>query len=51
VFATSGEYIGTVQLPDRFEPRVVTGPRVIGVLRDEMDVEHVARYRIIAWPE
>jgi hypothetical protein len=33
-------------MPDRFSPRWVSGDTVLGVLRDEEDVEYVVRYRL-----
>ncbi|HEX6694345.1 MAG TPA: 6-bladed beta-propeller [Longimicrobiales bacterium] len=47
VFAAEGEYLGAVPLPDRFEPYVMRGDRIWGVIRDELDVPFVARYRIV----
>lgn len=37
---------GTVHLPNSFTPRTLTDNGVVGVLRDELDVEYVARYRV-----
>ncbi len=34
-------------LPDRFTVLDIAGTSVLGVLRDENDVEHVARYRLV----
>lgn len=48
VFEASGRFLGTVRLPHTFDPRAVTDREVIGVLRDELDVEHVVRFRIAA---
>ncbi|HEX6306821.1 MAG TPA: 6-bladed beta-propeller [Longimicrobiales bacterium] len=46
VFEPSGDYVGTVRLPDRFRVMVMRGGRVWGVLRDEYDVQYVTRLRI-----
>jgi hypothetical protein len=52
VFDESGRFMGGVQFPSGFTPRAVAGSgRVIGVLKDEFDVEYVVRYRIAAWRE
>ncbi|MCI0432268.1 MAG: 6-bladed beta-propeller [Gemmatimonadetes bacterium] len=45
-FDTDGRFVGAVLLPAAFTPRAVEGNSVYGVLRDEFDVEHVARYEI-----
>jgi hypothetical protein len=33
-------------MPLRFQPLLVVGSRIYGVLRDELDVQHVVRLRI-----
>ena len=45
VFDAGGRFLGTVKLPVRFTIRTVTDDAVVGVLRDELNVEYVARYR------
>lgn len=50
VFRSPGELVGTVRLSSRFTPRAVTGPAVLGVLRDSLDVEYVVRY-LIPWTQ
>jgi hypothetical protein len=47
VFTAEGDYLGVVPIPDRFEPYVMRGDQVWGVLRDEFDVPFVVRYRIV----
>jgi len=46
VFESSGAYSASVQLPEAFEPHVVSENSVLGVLRDELDVEYVVRFVI-----
>ncbi len=46
IFDQEGTYRGSVTLPDRFFPYVVTEDRIYGVLRDELDVEYVVGYEV-----
>jgi len=46
VFDPEGRFLGTVTLPPTFSPRVVGESWALGIERDELDVEHVARYEI-----
>jgi hypothetical protein len=41
----SGEAVGMVEVPSGVRLHAVAGSRAVGVMRDEMDVEHV-----VAWP-
>lgn len=43
VFDNEGRYLGVVRMPGRFTPMLFREDRVYGVLRDEMDVQYVAR--------
>jgi hypothetical protein len=47
VFDSEGRYLGVVQMPDRFGPRVIVRNRIYGVWRDEFDVQYAVRLRII----
>jgi hypothetical protein len=47
VFDPDGRYMGVVTMPDRFTPRAFVDDRVYGVWRDELDVQYVARMRIV----
>lgn len=47
VFSADGHYAGRVPLPEGFRPTRVTGDHVFGIWRDELDVSHARRYRII----
>jgi 6-bladed beta-propeller protein len=47
VFSPSGQFLGTVRFPERFTPLVIRGDHVWGVEQDELDVNYVARYRIV----
>lgn len=50
VFQPDGTYLGTVRAPDRvsIHPRVESrGDRVWAIVRDELDVQYVVRYRIV----
>ena len=47
VISSDGEWLGTVEAPPRFRILDVTGGLVLGVLRDEMDVENVVVYGLM----
>ena len=54
VFQPDGRYLGTMRAPDRtaLYSRVESrGDRVWAVTRDELDVQYVVRYRIVAGAE
>ena len=46
IFDPDGRFLGTATLPPKFSPRLVGERWVLGVLRDELDVQYVARYEI-----
>ena len=46
VVSSEGEWLGTLELPPRFRVLDIAGSRVLGVLKDELDVESVAVYEI-----
>jgi hypothetical protein len=46
VFSPEGFWMGDVVLPDGFEPTQILGDEMIGVWRDELDVEHVRAYAL-----
>jgi hypothetical protein len=46
VFSPSGERLGSVVMPPQLEPSSITSDAVVGVQRDEMDVESVCVYRL-----
>jgi hypothetical protein len=46
IFDEDGRFLGSVALPPTFNPMHVTERTVTGVLKDEMDVEYVVRYRV-----
>ena len=48
VFGRDGRLLGVVQMPARFQPRLFVGDAIYGVLRDEFDVQSIARLRVIA---
>jgi hypothetical protein len=48
VFAADGRYEFTVKPPERFVPRWIGKDVVLGIQRDEQDVEYVARYRLVS---
>lgn len=48
VFDRDGRYLGVVQMPHRFQPRIFTGDAIYGVIRDDIDVPYVVRLRIVA---
>jgi hypothetical protein len=41
VFDAQGRFLGVLALPERFQPLRVSGNRLYGVWRDELDVQHV----------
>jgi hypothetical protein len=46
VFDKAGKWLGTVTLPARFNPMDIGTDYVLGLWRDEDDVEHVRMYRL-----
>jgi hypothetical protein len=47
VFDADGRFLGIVTMPTRFQPRHFVGNSIYGVWRDELDVQHVMRLRVI----
>ena len=47
VISSDGEWLGSVETPQRFQILDVTGELILGVLRDEMDVENVVVYEVV----
>lgn len=50
LFEPDGRFLGTLPMPDRFRPHFARGDLVWGVIRDELDVEYVVRYRLMRSP-
>jgi len=50
VISPDGEWLGQVETPPRFRILDVTGGLVLGVLRDEMDVENVVVNAVVGGP-
>lgn len=50
VISPDGEWLGQVETPPRFRILDVTEDRLLGVLRDDLDVEGVAVYELIPSP-
>ncbi len=48
VISPDGEWLGQVETPSRFRILDVTGGLVLGVLRDDMDLENVAVYELVS---
>jgi hypothetical protein len=46
IFDAEGRLLGTLRMPDRFQPLRVIGNHVYGVQRDDLDVQYVVRLRI-----
>ena len=46
VMDPEGVWLGTITMPDGFRPLYIGGDRVLGVWRDELDVERVRLYRL-----
>jgi hypothetical protein len=49
VFDEEGRLLGNVRMPDGFAPLRFVGNMIYGVLRDDLDVPHVARLRVDGW--
>ena len=47
VFDAQGRFLGVVNMPPGFTPRVFRGDRIYGIWRDELDVQYVLRLRIV----
>jgi hypothetical protein len=47
VFDPEGLYLGEVELPNRFEMMALRTDHVLGVWRDDLDVQYVKRLRIL----
>lgn len=47
VLDRSGEILGAVQMPERFEPSWIEEGLVLGVLTDDLGVEYVRAYQIV----
>lgn len=46
IFDPDGRFLGTVTLPPKFTPRVVGDRWTLGILRDELDVQYIAKLEI-----
>ena len=47
VFNPDGWFLGTIDMPERFEPQQIGETWVIGTWKDELDVEQVRLYKLI----
>jgi hypothetical protein len=47
VFDAQGRYLGVVEMPQGFTPRLFRGAKIYGVWHDELDVQYVLRLRIV----
>jgi hypothetical protein len=47
VFSVAGELLGSVTLPERFQIREIGTDYVLGVWRDELDVEFIRMYSLL----
>ncbi|MGD2122960.1 MAG: hypothetical protein PVJ76_14500, partial [Gemmatimonadota bacterium] len=50
VFDSSGKWLGTVEVPDRFFPYDIGEDRILGVEWDDLDVEYVVIYPLLKGP-
>ncbi len=50
VFDRQGHFLGTLEMPDRFQPLRFLGDRIYGIWQDEMDVQYVLKLRITGLP-
>ena len=46
VFDHDGRYLGILEFPPKFTPLKILGDDVYGVLRDDLDVQYLTRFRI-----
>ena len=46
IFDARGFYTATVEMPETFTPSHVTGTSVMGVLRNDLDVQYVVRLEV-----
>ena len=47
VFDAQGRYLGVVEMPQGFTPKLFREDKIFGVWRDELDVQYVLRLRIV----
>jgi hypothetical protein len=47
VFDREGRFLGVVEMPARFQPRIFVEDRIYGVWRDDLDVQYVLRFGIV----
>jgi len=47
IYDAEGRYLGILELPRRFEPVQLVGDHLYGVWRDDLDVQHVLRLRLV----
>lgn len=45
VYDPDGRLSGTILLPGRLRPSEITATHILGVERDELDVEYIVKYR------
>jgi hypothetical protein len=50
VYDSGGRYLGGVTMPEGFQPLEIGADYVLGVLKDDVDVEHVRLYGLLAGP-
>ena len=48
VISPDGEWLGQVEMPPRFRILDVTGALVLGVLRDDLDIQNVVVYELVS---
>ena len=46
VFSAAGEWLGAVRMPPNFRPLDIGEDYALGVLIDELDVQHLVRYEL-----
>ena len=50
VFDRQGRFLGSLDMPHRFQPLRFLGDRIYGIWQDEMDVQYVLKLRITGLP-
>ncbi len=46
-FGPDGAYLGSLELPTEFVPMDVTADLIVGLVRDELDVQYVTGFRVV----
>ncbi len=50
VFDDQGRFLGTLAMPDKYQPMRFVGENIYGIWRDDLDVQYVVKLRITGLP-